>query len=103
MEAVAVDRAGDEIDGLASKLELVVFVLNPDYQLKIVLNNEESQVVKEAQNITRSVIFEVITNRIQYYKFILLEIQHHWRAIFYDEKLCVILSYLLLALIILED
>ena len=77
MEAVAVDRAGDEIDGLASKLELVVCGLNPDYQLKIVLNNEESQVVKEAQNITRSVIFEVITNRIQYYKFILLEIQHH--------------------------
>ena len=58
MEAVAVDRAGDEIDGLASKLELVVFVLNPDYQLKIVLNNEESQVVKEAQNITRLAMFK---------------------------------------------
>jgi|FrelakmetLWP11LW_1041352.scaffolds.fasta_scaffold67284_2 hypothetical protein len=52
MEAVAMDRAGDA-DGLMSKLELIVFVLSPEFQLKIVLNNEESQVVKEAQNITR--------------------------------------------------
>ena len=52
MEAVAMDRAGDA-DGLMSKLELIVFVLSPEFQIKIVLNNEESQVVKEAQNITR--------------------------------------------------
>ena len=52
MEATAVDRAG-AADGLTSKLDLIVYVLSPDYQLKVVLNNEEAQVVKEAQNITR--------------------------------------------------
>jgi hypothetical protein len=52
MEAVAVDRSGDP-GGLTSKLDLVVFVLNPEYQIKIVLNSEEAQVVREAQNITR--------------------------------------------------
>ena len=54
MEAVAIDRGGDT-GGLESRLELVVFVLSPEFQLKIVLNNDENQVVKEAQNITRSV------------------------------------------------
>ena len=52
MEAIAVDRAGDA-NGLLSKLDLIVYVLSPEYQLKVVLNNEEPQVVKEEQNITR--------------------------------------------------
>ncbi len=52
MEAVAMDLGGSP-DGLMSKLGLIVYVISQEYQLKVVLSNQESEVVKETQNITR--------------------------------------------------
>jgi len=52
MEAMASDLGGSP-DGLTSKLGLIVYIISHEYQLKVVLSNQETEVVKEAQNITR--------------------------------------------------